>query len=776
MSEDLESRLRWFLQNLDWLLEDYQLEDKNIRVELYFDTLDVRHTILGLQTFYIAGSFDAQKAFQTQKGRPLRDRMLVLCLAFDGRLGAINMLPPHQGELLAGLRQNFDIHINLPPDQMARQFLEAVRRTGQIKGDSPTPHDADDSQRLREVRESVGSAIKFYKALLLTRGITWQERLIRMRKAGTLKMEPLEIKFDAIIVSDIFKKLYPVFERMRPDRAGNFADAVALTILAKKVEKANADPAKQAERANADGEVVPRFYVSSVQVGVRPLFLDVINEAKLTDAFVYTGLAGRKSQVIRRSDYFVFKSTFQRPAGQDADAQGGPTSADDVRALRDQVAELLNNKTPITPRQVDQIVFKGKSLTEVINDINTFSFFTNVWLSTSTTDEEIVLEDLRQAASELKSESLTQEVREGLEDAKAMLEKGSSEFLFIKGLWEQLEPATEKLRTQVRERITERIDYLRDFGLLRFSFPKDARQKIKDVLDDLLKGTDNSVPNLIAACYMAHLTQKEKYVNDLSAAAAVLWVTDKFQDLAHLLSTVKPRPHYSLSLIYAAAIFETQEHENRGIAIMRQLHDNYQKTRNKERKFNLAVGLAYLNYHLWQRRGHGPKWETGQGGEGLKTDNEDLIREAIDLAYEAHYELGGGDWDMQKKVYALNQYLFYLVMGGREEEISNMHEAAIELLRYKGQGAKEWWQDRFDDTLAWYYYRLACGVNEEAHWNKHITKAIQYAQEAADGARWARSTRAFLDRLEVIKERGFQKSGGQAGGQAPKLLGIAPRE
>jgi hypothetical protein len=758
MSEDLESRLRWFLQNLDWLLEDYQLEAKNIQVELYFDTLDVKHTILGLQTFYIAGSFDAQKAFKTQEGRPLRDRMLVLCLAFDGRLGAIKMLPPHQGELLAGLRQDFDIHINLPPDQMARQFLEAVRNTGQIKRESPTPHDADDRQRLREVRESVGSAIKFYKALLLTRGITWQERLIRMRKAGTLNLEPQEINFDAVIVSDVFKSLYPVFEEMRADGAGNFADAVALTILAEKVEKANADAAKQGERANAGGEVVPRFYVSSVPVGVRPLFLNVIDEAGIADAFMYTGPGGRKSGVIRRSDYFVFKSTFQRPAGQGADAQGVPTSADDVRTLRDQVAGLLNNQTPITPQQVDKIVFKGKSLTEVINDINTFSFFTNVWLSTSTTDQEIVLEDLRQAASELKSESLTQEVREGLEDAKATLERGSSEFLVIKGLWEQLEPATEKLRTQVRERITEKIDYLRDFGLLRFSFPKEARQKIKDVLDGLLKGTDNSVySNLIAACYMAHLTQKEKYVNDLSAAAAVLWVTDKFQDLVHLLSTVKPRPHYSLSLIYAAAIFEAQEHEKRGIAIMRQLHDNYNKTRNKERKFNLAVGLAYLNYHLWQRRGHGPKWETGQGGEGVKTGSEDLIGEAIDLAYEAYYELGG-DWDMQKKVYALNQYLFYLVMGGREEEISNMHEAAIELLRYKGQGAKEWWQDRFDDTLAWYYYGLACRVNEEAHWNRHITKAIQYAQEAADGARWARSTRAFLDRLEVIKERGFQKS------------------
>ena len=766
MSEDLEGRLKWFLQNLDWLLEDYQLEAKNIRVELYFDTLDVKHTILGLQAFYIAGSFDAQRAFQTQKGRPLRDRILVLCLAFDERLGAVNMLPPHQGELLAGLRRDFDIHINLPRDQMARQFLEAVRNTGQIKRDLPLPPDADDRERLREVRESVGSAIKFYKALLLTRGITWDERLIRMRKAHTLNLEPQEINFDAIIVSDIFKKLYPVFEVMRADGAGNFADAVALTILAKQVEKAN---------AGGDNVTVPRFYVSSEQVGVQPLFLDVIDEAGVADAFVYTGLEGRKSKVLRRSDYFVFKSTFQRPAGQSTDTQGGPTSADDVRTLRDQVAELLNNPTPITPQQVDKIVFKGKSLTEVINDINTFSFFTNVWLSTSTPDQEIVLEDLRHAASELKSESLTQEVREGLEDAKALLERGSSDFLLIKGLWEQIEPATEKLRIQMRERRAEKIDYLLDFGLLRFSFPKDARQKIKDVLDDLLNSTDNSVhSNLIAACYMAHRTRTEKYVNDLSAAAAVLWVTDKFQDLVHLLSTVKPRPHYSLSLIYAAAIFETQEREGRGIAVMRQLHDNYGKTRNKERKFNLAVGLAYLNYHLWRRRGHWPKWEPGQGGEGVKTGGEDLIQEAIDLAYEAHYELGG-DWDMQKKVYALNQYLFYLVMGGGEEEISNMHEAAIELLRYKGQGMKEWWQVRFDDTLAWYYYRLACRVNEEAHWNKHIMKAIHYAREAAEGARWERSMRAFLDRLEVIKERGFQKSCGQAG-QAPTLPGIASRE
>jgi hypothetical protein len=585
-----------------------------------------------------------------------------------------------------------------------------------------------------------------------------------MRKAGTLNLEPQEINFDTIIVSDIFKRLYPVFEEARADGAGNFADAVALTILAKQVEK-----------ANAGGDTVPRFYVSSVPVGVRPLFLEVIEKAKVADAFMYTGLAGRRSGVIRRSDYFVFKSTFQRPVGQGADAQGGPTSADDVRMLRDQVAELLNNQTPITPQQVDKVVFKGKSLMEVINDINTFSFFTNVWLSTSTPDQEIVIKDLREAASDLKSEGLTKEVREGLEDAKALLEKGSSEFLFIKGLWEQIEPATEKLRTQVRRRITEKIDYLRDFGLLRFSFPKDARQKITDVLDDLLKSTDNSVhSNLIAACYMAHRARTEKYVNDLSAAAAVLWVTEKFQDLVHLLSTVKPLPHYSLSLIYAAAIFESQERAGRGIGIMQQLYKDYNKTRNKERKFNLAVGLAYLKFHLWQRRGHGPTWEAGQGVEDVKTDDEDLISEAINLAYEAHYELGGG-WDMQKKVYALNQYLFYLVIGGKEKDIPEMYEAVLELLRYKERGAKEWWQDRFDDTLAWYYYRRACRVNEEEAWNKHITKAIEHAQEAADGASWVRSTRAFLERLEVIKERGFQKSGGETS-QAPTLPRIVPHE
>src|SRR6266516_8036444 len=98
MSDPLRQKVTWFRNNLNLLIEDHKLENENISVDLYFDTLDVTHTVLGVQTYFRASAFDVKGAFEAPRGRPLRDRTLVLSLAFSGRLGPIKLLPPHQAE------------------------------------------------------------------------------------------------------------------------------------------------------------------------------------------------------------------------------------------------------------------------------------------------------------------------------------------------------------------------------------------------------------------------------------------------------------------------------------------------------------------------------------------------------------------------------------------------------------------------------------------------------------------------------------------------------
>jgi hypothetical protein len=380
-----------------------------------------------------------------------------------------------------------------------------------------------------------------------------------------------------------------------------------------------------------------------------------------------------------------------------------------------------------------------------------------VWLPSSEQEVELVVGDLEKAADELRSKSFKRSVTEGIEAAKRVLQQNVVEYQLIGRMWLGVESATKYITQQG---IPEDVDYSRDFGLLRFAFPDTAYKEINQVLEDLLKGSDAqgqlTHSNLIAACYMAHHSPRrnDKYIDDLAAAASVLWVAEMYRELVGLLSEVEPLPHYSLELIYAAALAEVRHKETRLMAILNKLYRKYSRTSNTREKANLAVGVAYVYFHSW-RLSHGPSWDLDVIDSRRRQGGDELINRAIHLAWNA-YELLG-DWDMTKKVYALNQYVYYLVMGTDERSFGTMHDAVNDLLKYKEEGDKEWWQHRFDDTLARYYFRLACSASNNNDWNSNMDDALRYAEEAFRRAPWDKIARTFRDRLRNRKEKGFTK-------------------
>lgn len=749
MGDLLREKLTWFLKNLDLLLEDFALEDQAISVDLYFDTRDITHAVLGLERFYYAGAYDVKDSFQAPRDRPLRDRTLVLCLAFSGRLGTVRMLPPHQAEFLAGLNRDFGIHEKLPPKQMVRQFLEAVSETDSIKQEASILREADEETTLEYVRAHAGSAANFFKIIQLIRGITWRERFVTLRQTGTLELKSHELDYKEIVDSNEFKVLYKTLGGLRKRKShANFADAVALTILGGQVKKME----------TGERNAVPRFYVSSESADVKPLFLTVIEKADLASLFSY-GDSNRKS-VLRESDYFIFKSIFETPNASNDGAARKRRLSDQAELveLREDVFSILKSSSYIRPEQLSDISFAGKNITQVIDDLNTFLFFTNVWLPSSRQEIDLAVQDLTEAADELKSERFTQTVGQGIAEAKAVIEQNVAQYQLIRQMWEEIEIATRSLQADLT--VPEDIDYSRDFGLLRFSFPDTAYERINQVLEDLLSGTKEegrlTHSNVITACYMAHILPEKRYVNDVAAAAAVLWVAERYRELIKLLSQINPLPHYSLQLIFAAAMFETQEEEIRGKEILKELNERYQNAESEERS-NLAVGLAYLYFHYWRLRGHNPSWDRDQNeitAERTRND-KDLISTSIKLALEAYTSLG--EKDMRKKVYSLNQYLYYMVMADDPSLAAELHRVADILLWYKEQGDLDWWQHRFDDTLARYYYSLVASAENEEAEDFYISKAIEYSDYAFRRAPWDRVSRTFKDRLQNRKGRNARK-------------------
>jgi hypothetical protein len=770
MSELLRNQLKWFLRNLNLLLEDYELKDQGVEVDLYFDTLDVKHMVLGLQSFYYAGDFDIQKivaAFQTEEGRPLRDRMLVICLAFSGQLGQINMLPPHQSEFLDQLNKQFRLDGNLRPKQMIHQFLRAVSRVDKIKSEvealrkiSSGEGDTDE-EALQHTRKHVGkhaaSAMNFYKIVQLIRGVTWKERLLKLQNE-VLKFSHYNIDYDEIVRSKAFERLHQSFKAKREVHwRSNFADAVALTTLINRVEEIN----------KHEQGPIPRFFVASNEPGTRPLFVEVLESTGLNEALKYRipGQQGQQSDVIRTADYFVFKSTFQPShTADDFKDKGEFTSPVELYELRGKISKILEPPSLLTAKSLDEIVVSGKRLKQILEELNTLLFFKNVWLPSANHDVELVVEDLKRAADELKSEVLEHSVNERIQEFKDSLSENAREYENIKLIWRRIEEAAKFLEKRWGDRIPFRMDYLRDFGLLRFSFPESANQRIQDVLDDLLTGTDederSTYINIVASCYSAQFKTPERPVsevqmNDLVAAATVLWVARMYEQLADLLSAISPLPHYSLELIYTASLVEIHKEDEKAAQMLDVLEARHQQTEDVKEKAELAIGLAYSKFHLWKKLGYGPVWDRTDNQYKDDAAGRELINGAIVLALEAWKSVG--EWDKKKEIYALNQYLYYLVMDGNESRIQEIHSAAGALLSKRRLDITEVWQHRFDDTLSHYHHRLALLELTENGWKKEMETAEYYAKEASTKAPWDKETITNLHLLQNQLKQGFKK-------------------
>jgi hypothetical protein len=52
MSDPLRRKVTWFRNNLNLLIEDIELEKEKLSVNLYFDTLEVTHMVMGVQSFF----------------------------------------------------------------------------------------------------------------------------------------------------------------------------------------------------------------------------------------------------------------------------------------------------------------------------------------------------------------------------------------------------------------------------------------------------------------------------------------------------------------------------------------------------------------------------------------------------------------------------------------------------------------------------------------------------------------------------------------------------
>jgi hypothetical protein len=463
---------------------------------------------------------------------------------------------------------------------------------------------------------------------------------------------------------------------------------------------------------NCEVQRIPRFFDAT------GLFRSAVREAGI-ESFLYEADDQKHVNVLRDADYFIFKSVF-RPQQEHSSVR--VFSDIDLEKLYKQISDIVEAQKPL-PQTLE---VSGRPLHQIISEFRGLLFFEHVWLrSYAEEDVKQAAEELGEAVRQLDSEEFQQGVEAAIEAAKEALGENVREYKSISTLWTQFERPVQALRRRVVE-MSQSLDIFRDFRLFRFAFPPEFHERIRKVLDGLLSNPDENEEKeaLISVITAYNDGDNTGNLGDVIVVVATLWVTEMYAQLIKFLQRKNTPKQYSLDIALAAAIFETKQDVEQGYDVVKKLEKIFSNTTDSRERADLAVGIAYLYFHLWSCRGFSASWRTRPPlllKEATSTGSM-LINKALYYAQEASES---SDVDNMKKVYAFNQYLYYLVEGGSDDQIKNMDDAAGKLIACKDQ-FHGLWTYAYDDTLARYYHRKALLTKEK----RQLEAALDYSNEA----------------------------------------------
>jgi hypothetical protein len=734
MNRTLKQNVIWFLDNLKLQIEDISLEKRGINPEIYFDTGDVRGALLGMESFFNPDrGFDIKTFFE--------EKTLVQCLASGGWLGAIQLLPPHQAEFLNLLNLDFGVAVEKEPEARAQEFLYRIKVAGAINNELLSVQQNHEANIVEFVREHASSAINLFKAVQCIRGVNWQRRLANWRATGRLRLKSVDFNYSTILNSPVFQNIKKSFDLKRPKTTvNNFADAVAVVLLIYLVSSYK----------KGETDKIPRLFVPT------HLFREAIIDAGVLPLLQYKTDPGTPSSVLRDADYFKFISIFRSSpkdftSGERIDDLDSELEL--LNELRKQIEDILKAQEPLTPDTVDKIFFSGKPLSLIIQELQQLSFFENVWLPFSAKIEaQDALRELSEVTQQFKSSKYEEAVETAIEETKQALEDNVKGYRLVSSLWTHLEHASTNMHASLRKDPGRPLDVFWDLGLLRFDFPQSTHARISAVLEALFSGDEDAEREArisVVTAYYAYSTHGDsiKKEGDLALAAAVLWVAKMDREIIKLLERVFAETHYCLKIVYAAATFRLNQRLKQGENVVELLRKEYDETKDKNRCLGLSVGLAYLNFHLWYRLSFGPLWRPLPvvRTKAPQEVGHRLITDAINFAKSA-YE-SGEDISFQKYVYALNQYLYYLVEGGDDSQLGQMKVLAEQLADFKGD--RSLWQYRFEDTLARYFHRLATSVDSLEKKITLMKIAQRHIEAAGEGPYKDEEVESYRTRFDI---------------------------
>jgi hypothetical protein len=715
--------LEGFVENLDVIFAEFELEQDGGGSEIFFDTHDVRDAVLGMRAFYVNNTF-AAKQFD-------EPRALVQALAARGDLGPFQMLSAHQAEFLALMSIDFDLHLDSELPEKATTFWQDA---GILKK-SFSLRTLTDEQLREIVNDQVGQATRFFKAVEAIRG-DWRWRLRTWRRDGIMRISSAPEDFAHLVAAKEFAPLKAAFDGRRPQLSeNNFADTVALIALIQKVKAFNeAARKKRRDRARARASTFPCFYAPTAQ------FAKLAKKAGLGHLLEVELPAGRRASVLRDTEYFQLRA-IARASRRAADSNSSDVlfTEDVLRKIHDEMRQMLDAQKSLPPDQAANVLQTATMpVRELIGSVRDLSFFDNVWLPFRAADDARAalgtLGNLGEAL--LKREDVEKDLRLELHALKNEMQTNGDRFRIASALWEELPVRYQQQRKFLLGHTENESRLMRRTGLIRFSFPLQLHAEILGIVAGLLSSSKPVTRTALSKTVSTYLSAFDHPDREAHAtiAAAALWIAGKTDGaILNLLRRTgfSPRErHFSLDLVYAAAAV----HSGTELTPALNTYNDLERRRTIESgitRGNIAMGLAYLHYHLWNRARNNSAVRD-EARRRLDLNQEQIIERAVRLATEA-YELVSGDEAAQvKRVYLINQVVYFKTMSG-QFTVSEIAPLADKLAQYT-EHPEDLWVYRYDDTLARFYLLAADSTTDRTSEGAYLDLAQARSEDARSSA------------------------------------------
>lgn len=696
----------------------------NIRKKLFVDTSDVVGMILGWEELYKAGVGNfSPSIFFSQRF------FCQMLFFFDTLKLDLNLLPPHQNELLKLINSNFSTELGNSMEDILSNLIDD---TGLTKGEGKAYSEMSDVEKDNFLKNETAEGKDRFSAVNAIYPFQWKSRMNKIFiQEKIVKVDEKKTGLAGVFNSSIYTRLLDAANDLRNEpylRRNNHHDALSMYFLHKEL--------KQYKKEKKE-PVLPIFYDPSPS----GFFVKLIRKAGLQAEF---SDHRTRELVVRRSEYFIIQSVIAARTVINLEERS-MNSESELLNLYDRLEQIVSThqvdlKHERRIEDLNKVIHKyinHQFLKEVMESVYKDVHFSNFF------------QLLKIEQKNFQNAEFVTSLDNGLDNIRKKMTITLNRFSQEMKLWSRIYEASKELHFDIDKReVTLGVT-----GLIRFSFTENVDYDFEELFDLEVFNNRNQNNNVNSAAHIFNLVISARENGDkdyytLQLACGFLWLLGLHREIVKLLES-NWREDLSLTILYGSAhgrLGNLRRVKTTIDELTWQL-DNYNDSVG-----SINVGLAFLYYRLWEREDNVFKASV-DCSEPIPNEYAELAIYHAEKAYK-HLNSVQNKSDEQHnffmlRLYALNLLCFYTVEIGTKQRYDDNLKYFNHFQEEKNTSI-EYWVYRFDDTLARISHRSSFYSDEKL---PRLQRSLELIQNSMENA----AKKDFSDNYQDILIREIQK-------------------